>query len=315
MPPLQRIDPDPMITILGPTATGKTRLAALLAHRLNGEVISADSRQVYRRMNIGTGKDYDDYIVKGARVPVHLTDIADPGTEYNVFQYQRDFHQVYNEIRSRGKRVILCGGSGMYLESVLKGYRMPEIDGEEEFRKRTGEMGDEELARWLAELKPLHNKTDTEDRERLIKALMVALRAREGRGSLDGHRYLSPETIIFGIHFPRGLVVSRISERLKKRLAEGMVEETEALIRSGITPERLMKYGLEYKFVTLFLSGKLDHDQLYDQLNIAIRQFAKRQMTWFRRMERQGFSICWIDGRLPEEQLLESVLGHLEAKK
>lgn len=315
MPQLQRIDADPLITVLGPTATGKTRLAALLAHRLGGEVISADSRQVYRQMDIGTGKDYDDYIVEGVRMPVHLTDIADPGTEYNVYQYQRDFHQACSDIRSRGKRVILCGGSGMYLESVLKGYRMPVIEGEEEFRKCIADMSDGELIRWLSELKPLHNKTDTEDRERLIKALMVALRAREECAFPAGQRFMPPEAVIFGIHFPRGLVMSRISERLKKRLADGMVEETAALIRSGITPERLMKYGLEYKFVALFLSGKLDYEQLYDQLNIAIRQFAKRQMTWFRRMERQGFSICWIDGRLPEEQLLESVMAHLDTKQ
>lgn len=312
---LQPIDPDPLIVILGPTATGKTRLAAILAHRLNGEVISADSRQVYRRMNIGTGKDYDDYIVEGVRIPVHLTDIAEPGTEYNVFQYQKDFYLASNDIKSRGKKVIMCGGSGMYLESVLKGYRMPVIEGEDEFRIRAEGMTDQELTRWLSNLKPLHNKTDTEDRERLLKAILVALHTRSVERTPSDYPLIPPDAAIFGIHFPRGLVMSRIAERLRKRLAEGMVEETETLIRSGISPERLMKYGLEYKFVTLFLMGKLNKDQLFEQLNIAIRQFAKRQMTWFRRMERQGFSISWIDGRLPEVQLLDSVLGHLNVKK
>lgn len=295
----------PLITLLGCTATGKTALAARLASSLDGEVISADSRQVYRSMDIGTGKDYDDYFAEGRKIPVHLIDIAEPGEEYNIFRYRHDFNTVYADISGRGKQAILCGGSGMYLESVLKGYLLPEITNEQGNAPELETMDDDELLTMLSSLKPLHNKTDTEDRARMIKAILIASQPTPERTAETG----PVPSVIFGIHFPRGLVKARISERLKQRLEQGMIEEVRNLINRGITPERLMKYGLEYKFVALYLTGKISLTELSEQLYIAICQFSKRQMTWFRRMERQGFHIHWIDGRLPMEKKLELILN------
>lgn len=291
----------PLITILGCTATGKTALAAKLAFSLDGEVISADSRQVYRHMDIGTGKDYSDYIVAGQNIPVHLIDIAEPGEEYNIFRYRQDFNTVYAGISGRGKQAILCGGSGMYLESVLKGYHLPEIKNEHVTAQVLEQMGDEELLDMLGSLKPLHNKTDTEDRARMIKAIQIASQPK-----LESPAESGPvPSVIFGIHFPRGLVKARIAMRLKQRLEQGMIEEVRKLISMGISPERLMKYGLEYKFIALYLTEKITWLELQEKLYIAICQFSKRQMTWFRRMERQGFQIQWIDGRWPMDEKLK----------
>jgi len=306
-----------MITILGPTATGKTALAARLAFELDGEVISADSRQVYRGMNIGTGKDYDEYVVNGVRIPYHLVDIADPGYEYNIFEYQNDFLKAYQDILDRKKLPVLCGGSGMYLEAVLKGYRLPKTGSDAGLLDDLEDKSEEELTEILKTYKTLHNITDLEDRPRLLKAILVARSSQlppepgeqPAPGTETAREGLFPgiRSSIFGISFPRELVKARISSRLEYRLGHGMIEEVEQLLAGGITPERLVRYGLEYKFVTLFLTGKISRAGLSDSLNIAIRQFAKRQMTWFRRMERQGVKIHWIDGRLPLDQKVSLV--------
>ncbi len=305
-----------MITILGPTATGKTALAAHLAHAVNGEVISADSRQVYKGMDIGTGKDYSDYIVNGIKVPFHLIDIVDPGYEYNIFEFQGDFLKAYHDIIGRKKIPVLCGGSGMYLEAVLKGYHLIKAEDHDEFLATLTDKPDDQLVEILKSFKTLHNITDLEDRPRLIKAILVARSSEPGinrkTNSDPGkaelvYNFPKIESAIFGINYPRGLVKARITKRLQYRLDNGMITEVEKLLKSGISPERLMKYGLEYKFVTLFLTGKLSESDLLNQLNVAIRQFAKRQMTWFRRMERQGLKIHWIDGRLPMENKLAEI--------
>ena len=302
-----------MITILGPTATGKTELAARIAHELNGEVISADSRQVYRGMTIGTGKDYDDYTVNAQKIPYHLIDIVDPGYEYNIFEYQKDFLNAYNDIISRNKLPVLCGGSGMYLEAVLKGYKLEKPGDDDDFIASLEDKSDDELVEILKEYKTLHNITDFENRARLLNAIRIAHAANPHPAS----RIPLPESpspfpaissTIFGINYPRGLVKARIRSRLEYRLEHGMVEEVERLLQEGIAVDRLMKYGLEYKFVTLFLLGKLSRQNLLDDLNIAIRQFAKRQMTWYRRMEKQGLRIYWIDGRLPLQKKVDEIL-------
>ncbi|MCX6267953.1 MAG: tRNA (adenosine(37)-N6)-dimethylallyltransferase MiaA [Bacteroidetes bacterium] len=302
-----------MLTILGPTATGKTALAARLAFELNGEVISADSRQVYRGMNIGTGKDYDDYRVNGVQVPFHLIDIVDPGYEYNIFEYQKDFLNAYLDILARKKLPILCGGSGMYLEAVLKGYRLASSGKDDEYLASLQDKPEEQLIEILKSYKTLHNITDFEDRARLLKAIMVAHASDKSQSA--GKDVPAPgdqefpriESAIYGINYPRGLVKARIVKRLEHRLAHGMIAEVEQLLAGGIAPERLMKYGLEYKFITLFLLGKISRSDLFFELNIAIRQFAKRQMTWFRRMERQGIKIHWIDGRLSLDEKVAEI--------
>ena len=308
-----------LLTLLGPTATGKTALAAHLAYELNGEVISADSRQVYRGMNIGTGKDYDDYIVNGVRIRYHLIDIVDPGYEYNIFEYQKDFLKAYNDILDRKKLPILCGGSGMYLEAVLKGYRLAKTGNNDDFLVSLQDKPEDELVKILKSYKTLHNITDLEDRPRLLKAIQVAhanqyheiANIPNSEFKIQNSELNQPfpkiKSTIIGIDYPRGLVKARILNRLEYRLEHGMITEVEQLLASGIQPERLMKYGLEYKFVTLFLLGKISRAELLSDLNIAIRQFAKRQMTWFRRMERQGMKIHWIDGRLPIEKKVEMI--------
>ncbi len=311
-----------MLTILGPTATGKTALAARLAFELNGEVISADSRQVYRGMNIGTGKDYDDYVVEGVQVPVHLIDILDPGYEYNIFEYQKDFLRVWRDVLGRNKLPVLCGGSGMYLEAILKGYQLARSEDDLDFIASLREKTDDELIEILKSYKTPHNITDLEERPRLLKAIILAHSA--SGAEIAGNKDNIPdhdtqhlgfpkiESNIFGIDYPRGLVKARILTRLQYRLDHGMIREVEQLLERGISPDRLMKYGLEYKFVTMFLQGTITRASLLSELNIAIRQFAKRQMTWFRRMEKQGMTIHWIEGRLPLEKkvgLIRSAIG------
>jgi len=299
-----------MIVILGPTATGKTSLAAQLAIRIGGEVISADSRQVYKGMDIGTGKDYQDYIVNGVQVPVHLIDLCEPGEEYNIYRYQLDFLNVWHEITTRKKNVILCGGSGLYLEAILKPYPLPDIiEGEKILEMLTGK-DEQELTDMLQSYRRLHNTTDTETRERLLKALQVEISA--SNPGLQGRTFPTIPSMVFGVSLPRELVRQRITKRLEERLAGGMTDETEQLLARGIAPERLIRYGLEYKFVTLYLTGQLTYDQMFEGLNTAIHQFAKRQMTWFRRMERQGIKIEWIDGTKPLEEKISLLLSKIK---
>ncbi|MBU1011956.1 MAG: tRNA (adenosine(37)-N6)-dimethylallyltransferase MiaA [Bacteroidetes bacterium] len=284
-----------LITILGPTATGKTRLAAELANLIDAEIISADSRQVYRGMDLGTGKDLQDYKVNGKSIPYHLIDIVDPGYEYNVFEFQKDFLKAYQEIINRGKRVILCGGSGMYLDAVLKGYHLKQVPENIELRDKLALMNEDLLKEKLLGFGKVHNETDLIDRNRLIRA--IEIREFEKVQPLT-HDFPSFSSLNFGIHFEREEIRKRISSRLINRLENGMVKEVKDLLDKGFTPEQLMFYGLEYKYVTQYVLGELRYNDLYQKLNTAIHQFAKRQMTWFRRMEKQGTQIIWIDGNL-----------------
>ena len=305
-----------LITILGPTASGKTPLAAHLAARVGGEIISADSRQVYRRMDIGTGKDLADYEVRDAgcevRVPYHLIDICEPGTKYNLFQYQRDFHNAYNDIVSRDKQPILCGGTGLYIEAVLKGYELSPVPQNPELRQRLEGKSLEELTVMLKELKVkngsvMHNTTDVDTAQRAIRAIEIESARCEVRDARCEAREAIPY-IIFGTNIDRELRREKITRRLKARLEEGMVDEVKALIDSGVPADDLIYYGLEYKYVTEYVIGKLTYDEMFRQLEIAIHQFAKRQMTWFRGMERRGFKINWIDATLPMEERVEWIL-------
>jgi tRNA dimethylallyltransferase len=298
-----------MITILGPTATGKTRLAALVASRLNGEIISADSRQVYRGMNLGTGKDYDDYIVDDRRIPYHLIDIADPGYEYNVHEFQLDFSRAYRQICSRGKLAVLCGGTGMYIEAVLKGYRMPEVPENPVLHRQLELLSHKELTELLLSLKIPHNVSDTSDRSRLVRAIEIGLYPAEHPDIMK--KYTTIDSIIFGIRTDRSLHREMITERLRNRLKHGMVEEVERLIAGGLMPDRLKFYGLEYKYLTQYVTGEIPYDVMFRLLNTAIHQFAKRQMTWFRRMERNGSVIYWIDGSLKNKEKLEIILSKM----
>ena len=287
----------PLVTILGPTATGKTALAAEVAWQLDGEVISADSRQVFRGMDIGTGKDLADYHIHGTDIPYHLIDICDPAEEYNAYRFMGDFTTAYNDITSRSHRAIMCGGTGMYLDAVIRGYQLPDAPVDPDFRRSLEQYSDEELTERLASYISLHNHTDTETRDRLLRALEIA---EYGRTHPEGYRRL-PEMQhrVFGIMFPRETIIERIGIRLRQRLDEGMIDEVKALIDRGIKPERLMRFGLEYRHCTRFLLGQCTEEELFRDLYTDIRRFAKRQMTWYRRMERNGVEIIWIDGTLP----------------
>jgi tRNA dimethylallyltransferase len=280
-----------LLTILGPTATGKTRLASLLAYKLNGEIISADSRQVYKGMDIGTGKDFSDYIVDGEKIPYHLIDIADPQTEFNLFLFIEHFKKAFNSIISKNKKPILAGGTGLYISSIIQNYQLKKADfSNDEIEKLSG-LSIDELRTFLLKIKPNpHNKTDLENKERLIKAILVASSEEE---SLLADVEVNP--LVIGIKFERDAIKKRITERLEKRLNKGLVEEVKKLIDSGITYERLVKFGLEYKFVALYIKGELNFNDMFQKLNNAIHDFAKRQMTWFRKMEREGVKINWID--------------------
>ena len=308
---------DRMMTILGPTATGKTQLAAAVAATLyregrQAEIISADSRQVYRRMDIGTGKDLEDYTVDGRQVPYHLIDICEPGTKYNLFQYQQDFFDVYQQIRSRGSLPILCGGTGLYIEAVLKGYKLSPVPQNPELRQRLEGRTLEELTQILVELKRqngsvMHNTTDVDSCQRAIRAIEIETYNQENPVP---RRELPPvDSLIIGVSIDRELRREKITRRLKARLEEGMVDEVRALIDSGIPAEDLIYYGLEYKYLTEYVLGRLSYDEMFCQLEIAIHQFAKRQMTWFRGMERRGFRIHWIEATLPMEQKVEMILN------
>lgn len=301
-----------LLVITGPTATGKTALAAYVASEINGEVISADSRQVYRGMDIGTGKDYDDYIVNGVKVPAHLIDIADPGYKYNVFEYQRDFLRVYNEIRSRGAFPVVCGGSGMYIDSIISGYKLIEVPPDPELREQLEKKSMEELKAILSTYKSLHNITDIDTRKRAIRAIEIERYSKNQDPKDSGFPQIS--TLIVGVSIEREQRRKRITERLYKRLDEGMIDEVKLLMNKGIDQETLIYYGLEYKYITLYLQGKITRDEMIRDLEIAIHQFAKRQMTWFRGMERRGIKINWIDGLLPMEVKVGKVLELLKKK-
>jgi len=303
-----------MVTILGPTASGKTPVAARLAAEIGGEVISADSRQVYRRMDIGTGKDLKDYVVDGRQIPYHLIDICEPGTKYNLFEYQQDFFDAYQDIRSRGVEPILCGGTGLYIEAVLKGYHLSPVPQNQPLRDRLEGKSLEELTVMLAQLKEktgtaMHNKTDVDSCQRAIRAIEIETYNIEHPTPC---RELPPvDSLIIGIDIDRELRREKISRRLKARLDEGMVDEVRGLLAEGIPAEDLTYYGLEYKFVTEYLMGQLTYDEMFTKLEIAIHQFAKRQMTWFRGMERRGFKIHWIDAMLPMEEKIRMILAPL----
>ena len=304
-----------MITILGPTASGKTPLAAALAARIDGEIISADSRQVYRRMDIGTGKDLGDYILKikdeRLKIPYHLIDIAEPGTKYNLFQYQQDFFDAYQDIVGRGKTPILCGGTGLYIEAVLKGYKLSPVPQNPELRAHLEGKTLDELTQMLTALKAqtgstMHNKTDVDSCQRAIRAIEIETHNLEHPTPL---RELPPvDSLIIGVDIDREERRAKITRRLKARLEEGMIDEVKGLLAEGIPAEDLIYYGLEYKFVTEYLVGKTSYDEMFTRLEIAIHQFAKRQMTWFRGMERRGFTIHWIDAMQPMEEKVEKIL-------
>ena len=286
-----------LITVLGPTASGKTRFAVQLADRLGAEIISGDSRQVYRRMDLGTGKDLDDYRIGDHSVPYHLIDIAEPGTKYNVFEYQRDFLEAYNDIHRRGRKAVLCGGTGLYIESVLRAYRLSPVPQNPELRERLADKSLEELTALLATYKSLHNTTDVDTAQRAIRAIEIEEYYRQT--PLDRRPFPKIESLTLGVDVSREVRRERISQRLRKRLDEGMCSEVERLLAEGIKPEDLIYYGLEYKYVTLYVTGQITFDEMAQQLEIAIHQFAKRQMTWFRGMERRGTPILWI--RLGED--------------
>ncbi len=292
-----------LVTVLGHTAGGKTRFAACLAEKLKGEVISADSRQVYRHMDLGTGKDYEDYLVNGKQVPVHLIDIQEPGYEYNVYEYQNDFINVFQEVRARGSIPVLCGGSGLYIEAVLKGYRLIRVPVNHELRSTFEQESMDDLTARLAGIRKLHNKTDIVDRKRLIRALEIEVYYQEHAELDEEMPVILP--IILGIKFDRLSRRKRISERLAERLDRGMIMEIQSLIDKGVTPEKLIYYGLEYKYITEYLTGQTTYEEMFANLETAIHRFAKRQMTWFRRMERLGVKIHWFDGYQPLEEKIE----------
>lgn len=294
-----------LITILGPTASGKTPLAAALADRLGTEIISGDSRQVYRRMDLGTGKDLVDYTVEGRQVPYHLIDIVEPGYKYNVFEYQRDFLKAYQEITAKNKLPILCGGTGMYIESVLKGYRLLPVPENPELRASLEGKSLEELTGILEGYKKLHNSTDVDTAKRAIRAIEIEEYYKQQPA--EYREFPSLKSLIIGVDIDRELRREKITRRLKQRLDEGMVEEVRGLLAEGIDPENLIYYGLEYKFLTQYAIGELTFDDMFHQLETAIHQFAKRQMTWFRGMERRGFTIHWLDATLPMEEKIEHI--------
>lgn len=299
-----------LITILGPTATGKTKLAAHLAAEINGEVISADSRQVYKGMDIGTGKDFEDYVVDNMTIPHHLVDIVEPGYEYNVYEFQRDFFKTFNQIINTGRVPILCGGTGMYIDSVISGYEMKTAPQNKKLRIKLERLSDDELISTLNQFGDLHNTTDTTDRNRTIRAIEILERQRNNPG--EGLSFPKIDSVNFGIHYEREEVRKRITERLKLRLDEGMIKEVNDLLENGLKPEQLLFYGLEYRYVTQFVTGEISFDEMFQKLNTAIHQFARRQMTWLRRMERKGFKIIWIEGTLPIDQKVLFIANHIK---
>lgn len=295
-----------LVSVVGPTACGKTSLAVELALAVPGaEIISADSRQVYRGMDIGTGKDIAEYTREGVTVPSHLLDIVDAGEKYNLFEFQRDFLTAYEDIRLRGAFPIMCGGSGLYVESVLKGYRLLPVPENPELRAALEEKSLEELTALLATYKQLHNNTDTDSKKRAIRAIEIEEYYRTC--PVEERYFPQINALTVGVMVDREVRRERISRRLRERLAAGMVDEVRGLLDSGIEPEQLIYYGLEYKYLTLCLTGAMGYDDMVNGLEIAIHQFAKRQMTWFRGMEKRGVQIHWLDGSLPADVLVEQI--------
>ena len=296
-----------LLTILGPTASGKTTLAVALAKRLGGEILSADSRQIYRQMDLGTGKDLSEY----DGVPYHLIDICEPGTKYNLFQYQQDFFDAYTDINARGVQPILCGGTGLYIEAVLKGYHLSPVPQNDALRQELEGKSLEELTQMLVALKEkngttMHNRTDVDTAQRAIRA--IEIEQYNALHPLPERELPAVESSIFGVNIDRELRREKITTRLRQRLDNGMLDEIRQLLNQGIAAEDLIYYGLEYKYLTLHIIGKLSFDEMFRQLEIAIHQFAKRQMTWFRGMERRGFTIHWIDATLPTEEKINQIL-------
>lgn len=299
-----------LITIIGPTASGKTAFAAALAARLDTEIISGDSRQVYHSMDIGTGKDLADYVVDGKQIPYHLIDICNPGDKYNVFEYQHDFHKAFEEIQKKGKLPILCGGTGMYIESVLRGFKLLDVPQNPALRESLKGKSLAELEQILASYKVLHNKTDVDSAQRAIRAIEIEEFYKTE--APDKREYAPINSLIIGVDIDRELRREKISRRLRARLDEGMVDEVRAILATGVKPEDLIYYGLEYKFLTLYIIGQLTYDEMISQLEIAIHQFAKRQMTWFRGMERRGLHIHWLDATLPTDEKINNVLALIQ---
>lgn len=299
-----------LIAILGPTASGKTPFAATLACELNTEIISADSRQIYRGMDLGTGKDLADYTVKGHTVSHHLIDIADPGYKYNVFEYQRDFLNAYDAIKQKGRLPVLCGGTGMYLESVLKGYKLMPVPENPELRELLAGQSLEELTEKLSQYKTLHNSTDVDTVKRAIRA--IEIEEYYATHPVPEREFPELKSLIIGVDIDRELRRQKITRRLKQRLNEGMVDEVRRLIAQGISPDDLIYYGLEYKYLTLYVIGQLTYEEMFTGLETAIHQFAKRQMTWFRGMERRGFTIHWVSAERPMEEKIAFVKEKLQ---
>ena len=295
-----------LIAIVGPTASGKTTLAVALAKRIGTEVISADSRQLYRGMDIGTGKDLDEYTIDGETIPYHLIDICPAGYRYNLFEYVRDFNAVYADIKARGKQPLLCGGTGLYVETVLKGYSLPPVPENKALRESLQEKSLDELAEMLRSYKTLHNTTDIDTCKRAIRAIEIAEFYSRQEPELLEPRPLQ-NSLIVGVNIDRELRRTKITRRLHERLKEGMVEEVKSLLESGIEPDSLIYYGLEYKFLTEYIIGHTTYDEMVERLEIAIHQFAKRQMTWFRGMERRGHTIRWIDATLPTDEKVDII--------
>lgn len=294
-----------LITIVGPTASGKTGFACHLAYFLDAEVISGDSRQVYRSMDIGTGKDLADYVVKGKAIPYHLIDIREAGDKYNIYEYQHDFHKVYTEIKNRDVLPILCGGSGLYIESVLKGYSLVNVPENKLLRAKYESYSLDELTKILVGYKSLHNTTDVDTAQRAIRAIEIEEYKKEH--PLEQNEFPPLNSLVVGVDIDRELRREKITHRLKARLEEGMIEEVQSILGKGVNPEDLIYYGLEYKYVTMYVLKELTYNEMFSQLEIAIHQFAKRQMTWFRGMERRGVHIHWIDAQLPIEEKIERV--------
>ena len=300
-----------MLTILGPTAGGKTSVAARMAHILNGEIISADSRQVYRGMDLGTGKDLDDYCVEDKEISYHLIDIVDAGYKYNVFEYQQDFLKVYSDLKTRNVFPVFCGGSGMYLDAVLKGYKLIKVPANEELKAKLEAKTIEELIEIFNSFKKPHNKSDTSSKKRLIRAIEIETFYHES-SEIDDY-FPEIKSLIIGVKYDRNSRRKRISERLRLRLDQGMVDEVKHILDNGVSAENLMYYGLEYKFITKHVIGEISYDEMFKQLETAIHQFAKRQMTWFRGMEKKGFKIHWLDGYASMKEKTERILDLLNS--
>ena len=306
----QRKEKYDILAVVGPTACGKTSLAVDLALSIDGaEIISADSRQVYRGMDIGTGKDIAEYTRDGVTVPSHLIDIVDAGEKYNLFEFQRDFLVAYEDIKARGSFPIMCGGSGLYVESVLKGYRLLPVPENPVLRTELEEKSLEELTAILATYKQLHNNTDTDSKKRAIRA--IEIEEYYLSCPVEERSFPRLNALVVGMSVDREIRRERISRRLRERLEQGMVDEVRALLDSGVTSEQLVYYGLEYKFLTLYLTGAMEYDEMVRALEIAIHQFAKRQMTWFRGMEKRGVPIRWVDASLERGQVVEQIKGML----